>query len=350
VLTSVSESTPALRALAAAARDNGTDFIIVGDVSSPKGFELDGCDFYELESQQRLPFAFARACPVRHYARKNVGYLLAMQRGAETILETDDDSVAHEAFWQARERTQLIPTLERAGWVNVYRYFSDGTIWPRGLPLDEVHTLVPPRDSLPLEQVACPIQQGLVDVDPDVDAVYRLLLDLPHRFTPGPGIALKSGAWCPFNSQNTTWWPEAFPLMYLPATCSMRMTDIWRSFVAQKIAWVNDWAVLFHEPTLSQERNPHDLMRDFEDEVAGYLGNRAICAALDVLDLQPGGDRVADNMRLAYRCLVSDGWLHERELGLLDAWLADLDRLYPDAGYGARRTTSLPSVSDTIRS
>ena len=48
------------------------------------------------------------------------------------------------------------------------------------------------------------------------------------------------------------------------------MTDIWRSFVAQRILQENDWAVLFHAPTVSQERNEHDLMRDFADEVPGY--------------------------------------------------------------------------------
>jgi hypothetical protein len=38
------------------------------------------------------------------------------------------------------------------------------------------------------------------------------------------------------------------------------MTDIWRSFVAQRIAYENDWAVLFHEPTVWQSKE-HDLQR-----------------------------------------------------------------------------------------
>ena len=54
-----------------------------------------------------------------------------------------------------------------------------------------------------------------------------------------------------------------YPLLYLPAYCSFRMTDIWRSFVAQRIAWENGWRLLFHGPTMEQERNVHDLMKDF---------------------------------------------------------------------------------------
>jgi hypothetical protein len=299
------------------------DFIVIGDAGSPSAFELDGCEFYSLERQAGLELDTARICPVRHYARKNIGYLLAMTRGARTIVETDDDTIAYEAFWHPRERTQLAILADR-GWVNVYRYFSEARIWPRGFPLDEARTPMPPRSTLPSGEIFAPIQQGLVDEDPDVDAVYRLVLDLPFRFDAGPSIALPAGAWCPFNSQNTTWWPEAYPLMYLPAHCSFRMTDIWRSFVAQRIAWANGWAVLFHEATVAQDRNEHDLMRDFEDELIGYVANRAICAALEQLELLPGEDHLAANMRHAYRLFVEHGWLDEHELVLLDAWLADV--------------------------
>lgn len=84
--------------------------------------------------------------------------------------------------------------------------------------------------------VECPIQQGLADNNPDVDAIYRLILPFPTIFRKGRKVALGNNSWSPFNSQNTTWWKKAFPLLYLPSYCSFRMTDIWRSFVAQRIA------------------------------------------------------------------------------------------------------------------
>jgi hypothetical protein len=65
-------------------------------------------------------------------------------------------------------------------------------------------------------------------------------------------------------------------------------------------------------------------MRDFRDEVPGYLENGAICAALATLQLRPGVEHVGDNMRRAYELLVESGWLDARELELLDAWLNDL--------------------------
>jgi hypothetical protein len=100
----------------------------------------------------------------------------------------------------------------------------------------------------------------LADENPDVDAVYRMTSLLPRSFRSDRRVVLGAGVWSPFNSQNTTWWADAFPLMYLPEHCPFRMTDIWRSLVAQRIAWENGWNVLFHEPTVRQQRNEHDLL------------------------------------------------------------------------------------------
>ena len=324
VITSIARPTGLLRPLAAEARAHDVDLIVVGDQASPDDFELDGGDFYSLEQQRRLDLRLARLCPTGHYARKNIGYLLAMARGADTIVETDDDTVVHPSFWRPPGRARPGRTAAGPGWVNVYRYFSDAPIWPRGFPLDEVGRPVPPLDALPVTQVASPIQQGLIDDDPDVDAVYRLLFELPLRFRDGPSIALAPGAWCPFNSQNTTWWPEAFPLMYLPATCSFRLTDIWRSFVAQRLAWANGWEVLYHAPTISQSRNQHDLMADFRAEVPGYLENQGIRETLERLRFEPGPGRIPGNLRAAYGALVERGLLELRELDLLAAWLDDV--------------------------
>ncbi len=324
VITSVAGPTRALRALAEAASVSATEFILIGDAASPP-FELAGCDYYSLERQRELEFSLAAICPVGHYTRKNLGYLLAMRGGAALIVETDDDTEALHAFWSRRERLRLVRTVESGGWVNVYRYFSPASIWPRGFPIDRAREEVPAFVELPLLEVDCPIQQGLVDNDPDVDAVYRMLFPLPFRFERRAAVALTAGSWCPFNSQNTTWWPEAFPLMYLPATCSFRMTDIWRSFVAQRIAWTNGWGICFEEASVRQERNAHDLTKDFADEVSGYLSNSAICEALERLDLSPGVERIAPNMLQAYELLVERGWLEERELTLLDAWLDDVE-------------------------
>ena len=324
VLTSINPPNSVMSEIAKNARERAMPFIVVGDTKSPPGFQLDGCRFYGVDAQCESGLAFAAACPTRHYSRKNVGYLLAMRDGAKVIAETDDDNHPWAEFFDERSRRVSAARVQRPGWINVYRYFTTSPIWPRGLPLDAIHDSVPPYAGLEVAEVDCPIQQGLADDNPDVDAIYRLILPLPQRFARDRQVALTGGAWCPFNSQNTRWWRDAFPLMYLPSHCSFRMTDIWRSFVAQRILRENDWAVLFHAPTVSQERNAHDLMRDFADEVPGYLHNDRIAQALDALELAAGRANIPDNLLRCYDALIAMGVVGSQEMDLLRPWLGDL--------------------------
>jgi hypothetical protein len=324
VVTSIAAPNQVLRALAAGCRPRGWDFVVIGDAKSPAGFSLDGCRYFDLAAQRGLGFSLTAHCPTGHYARKNLGYLAAVRGGADRIIETDDDNHPLDGFWHDRERRPTVATVDVPGWINAYRLFTDAAVWPRGLPLDTVRDAPPRFEQLAMAVCDCPIQQELADDNPDVDAVYRLLMTLPITFAAGRAVALASGAWCPFNSQSTVWWRDAFPLLYLPAGCSFRMTDIWRSLIAQRIAWESGWRILFRSPTVRQERNPHDLMRDFADEVPGYLHNRRIAEILSGLALAPGAAAISANLVRCYDALIGLGLLPAGERVLVDAWLADL--------------------------
>jgi hypothetical protein len=302
------------------------DFIVIGDTKSPATFELDGCDFWDIPRQQSLDFELAAITPTKHYSRKNIGYLLAMQRGADRIIETDDDNLPMEAFWDFPSRTAEAYPINTKGWVNIYASFSDQLVWPRGLPLEVVQSTGAGLSDA--EKTACfaPIQQGLADENPDVDAVFRLTRELPIFFKQAGPFSLGKDTWCPFNSQNTVWFREAFPLMYLPSYCSFRMTDIWRSFVAQRIAWECGWNILFRQATVRQERNDHNLLRDFEEEVPGYLHNHHIVRHLADLPLGTGKEAINANLIKCYECLIRLGLIGKEEMPLLMAWIGDCER------------------------
>ncbi len=322
VVTSISAPNPVLRSLAEGATAHGWDFIVTGDTKSPADFALAGCRFLSVTDQEGLKFAFAKLCPTRSYARKNIAYLDAIARGAKVIVETDDDNFPREAFWLPREPKVACRPVAHDGWVNVYAYFSDTFIYPRGLPLDHARA-VPPVPGTAAE-VECPVQQGLADDNPDVDAIYRMLFPLPFTFDSGvESVALGDGAWCPFNSQNTTFFEKVFPLLYLPAHCSFRMTDIWRGFVAQRILHHLGHPLMFHECTVWQERNVHSLHRDFCDEVSGYVNNDQIRTALMGLSLGVETS-IPRLLEQCYECLMENGWVGREEEALVKAWLADL--------------------------
>ena len=304
-------------------------FIVIGDSKSPDNFHLNNCDFWDLDRQKTLQFSLAPILPTGHYSRKNLGYLKALKNGATTIVETDDDNYPLPDFWSALDRSRKIKAydIKNEGWVNVYRYFSDDMIWPRGFPLEQIQEQAKDLSNFTNQEVTCPIQQGLADENPDVDALYRLSYPLPIQFKKGPKLALGQNAWSPFNSQNTFWFREAMPLMYLPSYCSFRMTDIWRSFITQRVAWENDWSVLYHESTVWQERNDHNLLKDFEDEIPGYLNNQKIIDVLTDLELKAGEDAICDNLLKCYDAMIDNGWIEAKEAPLVRAWVEDISNV-----------------------
>ena len=324
VVTTINPPTAAIGHISALCA-RGWSAVVVGDTKTPADWSSPGIDFLSVDRQRELFGPFADALPYRHYCRKNLGYLYAISRGAELILETDDDNIPYPAFGAETEREVAGRYVEHRGWVNVYRYFTDELIWPRGLPLDAIHDAVPAaREG---RGYRCPVQQYLADSDPDVDAIYRLLFREPVTFRREAPVVLSAGAEVPFNSQNTLFFREAFPLLYLPCHVSFRMTDIWRSFVAQRVLWVHGFRLAFKQATVTQARNEHDLMKDFNDEVVGYVENRRIsrildeaCARLDPADKAT----LAATAQALWAALHAGGIVPDRELPLVDGWFEAL--------------------------
>ena len=64
---------------------------------------------------------------------------------------------------------------EKKTFVNIYKYYSNQIIWPRGFPLKFIKEKVKSISKLKKNLVTSPIQQFLADGEPDVDAIFRLL-------------------------------------------------------------------------------------------------------------------------------------------------------------------------------
>src|SRR5258708_22027298 len=170
VVTSIAEPNAPLQALARGAGQRGYIFIVIGDEASPRDFSLDGCDFYGLQQQRELGLKLPGLCPTRHYARKNVGYLLAMRAGATLIIETDDDNTPYETFWNQRTRIQTVRAATEAGWLNVDRHFTDANIWPRGFPLNRINPPVRAFGDLPAYNFDAPIPHAPSTPEPHLAA------------------------------------------------------------------------------------------------------------------------------------------------------------------------------------
>jgi hypothetical protein len=338
VITTIQEPTRCVHALASALNAHKAVLISVGDKKGPKNFHLDAFDdarhliFLPLAQQPELDYSIIELLPEGSYARKNIGYLSAVTSGATCIYETDDDNAPLENW---KPRTEVVESSREVSadapdWINVYQFFTDALIWPRGLPLDEIRQehATPPTTFVAGRRA--PIQQALVNGSPDVDAIWRLLMDREFLFADCPAVYLPPGKWCPFNTQSTWWWPIAYPLLYIPSYCSFRMCDIWKSFVAQRCLWEMGHGIAFHAPEVYQDRNAHNLMSDFTQEISGYTHNKRIVHILEEAHLRAGPTHVADNLHICYEKLVSHDIFPSKELKLVEAWLTDVTLALPE--------------------
>ena len=83
------------------------------------------------------------------------------------------------------------------------------------------------------------------------------------------------------------------------------MTDIWRSFVAQRIAWAQGWSILCpwtHRPPASEPPRSHATTS--RTRCLGYLHNRRIAAALErSVASRPACASIPEGMRQCYEAL-----------------------------------------------
>ena len=329
VITTIARPTQCVKHLHSFCGSELDGLIVMGDRKGPDQFPLQHADFYSLERQVTLDFRLAKMLPENHYSRKNLGFLIAIGSGADAIYETDDDTQP-TSNWKQRSQFQKAYPVQGKKWSNIFNHFTDEKIWPRGLPLDEISCTDSKSENECL--VDAPIQQGMIDLSPDVDAVWRLVFGQEVFFEARPSIFLKPGTWCPFNSQNTWWRRSAYPLMYLPSHCEFRATDIWRGLIAQRCIWELGCGLVFHGPDSIQHRNIHNLMTDFKGEVSGYLRNQEITSLLASLKLLPGESNVADNLVNCYENLCGIGVFPDQELPLVKNWVSDVQSCLQSGG------------------
>ena len=316
IITSIFDPTAAIAAFAAL---EDYQLVVVGDKKTPAGWNYDGVIYLDINAQSELAPGLAGIIPFNHYGRKMLGYIYAMQHGADVIIDTDDDNIPYPSWKFPAFEDRFQCTQPDLGWINIYHHFTEQAIWPRGLPLRNIRDK---REKLqwsheqPSSQVG--IWQGLADEDPDVDAIYRLTSDTPCIFQKKQPVVLAQGTVSPFNSQNTAFRQELFPLLFLPSFVTFRFTDILRGIIAQPILWQEGFLLGFTEATVIQKRNVHDYFKDFQSEVPMYLHTET---ALDlvVAAMKPG--TVKDNLWQAYEALLLHGIVEKREMEVLSQWL-----------------------------
>lgn len=319
VITSINPPTEAVRLFS---NMKEYDVVMIGDKKTPLGWECGSIEYLSPESQVKLPYTLIKHIPWNVPARANIGYLHAIAKGAPYIVQCDDDNIPNE-YWDIPSFSGTFTTLSEALFVNIYTYFTKEFVWPRGFPLNRILEKSVVTTSQKYARVG--IWQHLADKDTDVDALYRLTRDAHIFFDRKDPHVLASNTVCPFNCQSTTFHKDVYPLLYLPSTISPRSSDIVRGLVAQPILWEYGYSLGFTSPTVRQERNPHNYLRDFDEEILIYRHSEDIFNVAKESIVK--GVSMSDNLLGVYKNLVAKSLIPKDELIAVEAWITDIEML-----------------------
>jgi len=308
---------------------NNTDYdvIIIGDKKTPHA-EYRGlnCIYLDIDSQQHLFPELSELIPYNHYCRKNLGYLYAIKKGYKIIYETDDDNIPYDNFDSILQFDNVKMIEEQDNrWINIFRYFTNNAyIWPRGYPLSLLKTnpnyLIQPTEKTPS------IINGLVENDPDVDALFRIICTHQHsiQWETNKTILISNKNMCVFNTQNTFWLnPELFISMIIPSSVSFRYCDILKGIICNIILNKTNNYMMYSSPNVIQNRNEHDLISDFKSEYEMYIHNEHILEYIENDTFS--NDSVKTLLNTIYNNLLIKGVIKELDISILSAWFKYFD-------------------------
>ncbi|KAK6941828.1 STELLO-like [Dillenia turbinata] len=330
----------------------GWQVLAIGNSKTPADWSLKGTIYLSLEQQAKLGFRILDHLPYDSFVRKSVGYLFAIQHGAKKIFDADDrgeiidgDLGKHfdlELVGQdARQEIILQYTYENPNRtvVNPYIHFGQRSVWPRGLPLENVGEIAHEEYYTEVFGGKQFIQQGISNGLPDVDSVFYFtrksgLEALDIRFDENaPKVALPQGMMAPLNSFNTIFHSSAFWAMMLPVSVSTMASDVLRGYLAQRILWEIGGCVVFYPPTIHRydriEAYPFSEEKDLHVNV-GRLTKFLVA-------WRSNKHRLFEKILELSYSMAEEGFWTELDVKFTAAWLEDLIAV----GYQQPRLLSL---------
>jgi len=249
------------------------DFIIVGDLKTPhedyKDLEkkFPQVKYLSPEEQEEKYKDLSDSIGWNCIQRRNLGFVHAYLEGYEIIASIDDDNIPYED-WGKNIMVGKEVECDLYSTDNIVfdplSVTNHNYIWHRGFPID----LLDKRDRVEYKgkiKRKILVQADLWDGDPDIDAMARLTIKPIVKFE-NINSPYCSNVISPFNSQNTFLSREVMKY-YMMLPFVGRMDDIWASYILQYHFSEN---LIYYKPTVYQERNKQDLIKNLENELLGY--------------------------------------------------------------------------------
>lgn len=245
-----------------------------------RGLSARYVDIPDQEAWLRRVPELAPFIPYDSDNRRNIGYLMAAEEGAELLIALDDDNLVGQGDYLAAHRivggVHRLPTVASpSGWYNICELLETDpprTIYPRGYPY--THRWADGALQWSETEGRVLVNEGLWVGAPDVDAVTRLNEPVRTVALRRPRVMLARGTFAPINTQNTAIDRDVLPAFYFVLQAGRsgpvimdRFGDIFCGLFVNKVVEALDGRIVFGVPVATHERNAHNFFRDLEQEL-----------------------------------------------------------------------------------
>lgn len=213
--------------------------------------------------------------------RRNIGFLMALEKGCEVLISVDDDNFPRpqEPFFKEHliinQKVEMEAVNSSNRWFNICNLIEvePKNVYPRGFPYRYRHKN--PEIVYKKEEGMVHVNAGLWLVHPDIDAVSWLCSPAESKAFKGKSVLLGSNAWSPINTQNTALTRDAiaayyflrmgYPVMGIPID---RDGDIFSGYFLQACVRHLGYRIRVGTPVVNHIRNAHDYLKDLTHELA----------------------------------------------------------------------------------
>ncbi len=260
--TTINKPTKALKLFAS---KKNFKLVVALDKKS-KNFKLKNSIVLTTEYQQKKWPKLSNLVGWNCIQRRNFAILECLSRGAKTIALIDDDNIPYSnwfkkiCFDKKNYKANLVETNSDV--FDAIGYTNYKSLWHRGFPLELIKNRRYKKKKI--NYIKPDIQASFWNGDPDIDAICRLIYRPECKFDK-KYFPFYSNKISIFNSQNTIIKRKVFKDYFLFPHIG-RMDDIWASIYST----AKKHKVVYEEPTVYQDRNVHNLIKDFKAEYIGY--------------------------------------------------------------------------------
>jgi len=255
------------------------------EIARNRGFRIECPSLNEQESfLAKFPSMQGRI-PYNTDNRRNVGFLMALDHGAELLISIDDDNYCLDDSDFVGEHSVVGQTIDADesessdGWFNLGSLLTtdvSSEIYPRGFPY---FARKKSRDFVSKTRKArVAMNAGLWLTDPDVDALSRIAIGPQVSAADPRSRFLGPRTWSPINTQNTGITRDAIAAYYyvrmgfdVGGLSIDRYGDILSGYLCQACVKARGEAIRIGSPVADHRRTPHNLFKDLYHELAGVV-------------------------------------------------------------------------------